>query len=208
MFKKALLAVALTALASGASLAQSTAPPMVPGNYQTAPQTNCTVGPCWVPFSATNPLPVTPVSGGTDQDVNLVGINGVAPVTGSGTATGALRVELPTNGTGVIATVGAVTTITNPLVQSIGITPTDRTITSATGASQQVMAANASRHSLLIQNTGSSNCGINPTGGTAAIGGAGTLTLTPGGSYSPRIPTLSAVTAICTAAQPLYANEN
>lgn len=33
--------------------------------------------------------------------------------TGSGTATGALRVELPTNGTGVIATVGAVTSITN-----------------------------------------------------------------------------------------------
>lgn len=35
--------------------------------------------------------------------------------TGSGTATGALRVELPTNGTGVIATVGAVTAITNAL---------------------------------------------------------------------------------------------
>lgn len=35
--------------------------------------------------------------------------------TGSGTATGALRVELPTNGTGVIATVGAVTSITNAL---------------------------------------------------------------------------------------------
>jgi hypothetical protein len=35
--------------------------------------------------------------------------------TGSGTATGALRVELPTNGTGVIATVTAVTAITNAL---------------------------------------------------------------------------------------------
>lgn len=35
--------------------------------------------------------------------------------TGSGTATGALRVELPTNGTGVIGTVGAVTAITNAL---------------------------------------------------------------------------------------------
>lgn len=35
--------------------------------------------------------------------------------TGSGNATGALRVELPTNGTGVIATVGAVTAITNAL---------------------------------------------------------------------------------------------
>lgn len=35
--------------------------------------------------------------------------------TGSGTATGAIRVELPTNGTGTIATVGAVTAITNAL---------------------------------------------------------------------------------------------
>lgn len=91
---------------------------------------------------------------------------------------------------------------------SIGITPTDRTITSATGASQTVMAANASRHSLTIVNSGSSNCGIDPTGGTAVIGGAGTLTLTPGGAYTPRVPTLSAVTAICTAGQPLYADEN
>lgn len=91
---------------------------------------------------------------------------------------------------------------------SVGITPTDRTVTSATGASQTIMTANASRHSLIIQNTGSSNCGVNPTGGTAVIGGAGTLTLSPGGSYQPRIPTLSAVTAICTAAQPLYAEEN
>lgn len=128
---------------------------------------------------------VTPSGTG---DVNLVGINGVAPVTGQGSDTAALRVVA-----------------NNP----IGITPTDRTITSATGASQTVMAANAARHSLIIQNTSaSSNCGVNPTGGTAVIGGAGTLTLFPGGSYQPRIPTLSAVTAICTAAQPLYAEEN
>lgn len=90
----------------------------------------------------------------------------------------------------------------------IGITPTDRTITSATGASQTVMPANAARHSLTIENTGNANCGVNPTGGTAVIGGAGTLTLYPGGSYSPRVPTLSSVTAICTAGQPLYADEN
>lgn len=47
--------------------------------------------------------------------VNVKAWNGTAPVTGSGTATGALRVELPTNGTGVLATVGAVTAITNAL---------------------------------------------------------------------------------------------
>ncbi len=91
--------------------------------------------------------------------------------------------------------------------QAVGITPTDRTITSATGSSQTVMAANASRKALTIENTGNANCGVNPTGGTAAIGGAGTITLAPLGSYSPLIPTLSAVTAICTAAQSLYASE-
>jgi opacity protein-like surface antigen len=94
------------------------------------------------------------------------------------------------------------------LMGGAGLTPTDRTIASASGASQQIMAANASRHSLTIENTGSANCGINPRGGTAVIGGAGTLTLVPNGSYTPRIPTLSAVTVICTAGQPIYADEN
>jgi hypothetical protein len=109
---------------------------------------------------------------------------------------------------GAVKVVGTVTPSSTPAPQQLGITPTDRTITSASGASETVMAANASRHSLIIQNTGNANCGVNPTGGTAAIGGAGTLTLFPGGSYQPRVPTLSAVTAICTAAQPLYAEEN
>lgn len=44
-----------------------------------------------------------------------VNVAGTDAVSGSGTATGAIRVELPTNGTGVIATVGAVTAITNAL---------------------------------------------------------------------------------------------
>jgi hypothetical protein len=97
-----------------------------------------------------------------------------------------------------------VTTPTNP----VGITPTDRTITSASGSSQQMAAANATRHSLTIVNTGNANCGINPTGGTASIGGAGTLTLTPFGAYTPRIPSLSAITVICTSGQPIYGDEN
>lgn len=91
---------------------------------------------------------------------------------------------------------------------AVGITPTDRTVTSATGSSQTMAAANATRHSLTIVNTGNANCGINPTGGTAAIGGAGTITLAPLGAYTPRIPTLSAVTVICTAGQPIYGDEN
>lgn len=42
--------------------------------------------------SADNPLPVTITSGGTDQDVNLVGINGVAP-----SATNPLSTTSPQN---------------------------------------------------------------------------------------------------------------
>lgn len=48
----------------------------------------------------------------TDNASSLsVDWNGTQPVTGSGTATGALRVELPTNGTGVIATVSTVSAL-------------------------------------------------------------------------------------------------
>lgn len=101
---------------------------------------------------------------------------------------------------------GSVTT--NAGTQAVGITPTDRTITSTSGASQQVMAANATRHSINIVNNGPGSCGVNPTGGTASIGAAGTLTLSSLGSYSPRIPTLSALTVICPASQQLYADEN
>lgn len=135
----------------------STASAQQANNYWLNAATPCPS--CWVPASATNPLPIT------------------------GTVT---------------ATAG----------NAVGITPTDRTIASASGASQQIMAANATRHSMTIENTGNANCGVNPTGGTAVIGGAGTLTLAPLGAYTPRIPTLSAVTVICTAGQPIYGDDN
>lgn len=153
----------------------------------------------WV-VSATLAAETTKVIGTVNQ--------GTSPwvVSGPLTDTQLRATAVPVSGTFWQAT-QPVSIAAAPLI-AIGITPTDRTVTSATGASQTVMAANASRHSVTIVNTGSANCGVNPTGGTAAIGGAGTLTLVPNGSYSPRVPTLSAVTAICTAGQPLYAEEN
>lgn len=121
-----------------------------------------------------------------------------------GTSPGAILVP------GVNAFVTNTVTVTGTVTSSasLGITPTDRTVTSATGSSQQMMAANASRHSMTIENTGNANCGVNPTGGTAVIAGAGTITLVPLGSYTPRVPTLSAVTVICTSGQPIYGDEN
>jgi len=144
-------------------------------------------------FLVTLPAETTKVIGTVNQ--------GTSPWVVSGAVTNA----------GTFATQSAITAASGSFAsgsQPIGITPTDRTVTSATGASQTVMSALATRKSLLIVNTGNANCGINPTGGTAVIGGAGTLTLTPTGSYSPRIPSLAAITAICTAGQPLYAEES
>lgn len=66
------------------------------------------IGTAAAPFrvdpTGTTAQPITDNSGSITVDY---------ATTGSGTATGALRVELPTNGTGVLATVGAVTSITN-----------------------------------------------------------------------------------------------
>lgn len=89
-----------------------------------------------------------------------------------------------------------------------GYTQTDRTVTSATGASQVLMAANASRKAVLIKN-GAANAGINLAGGTALIGGAGTITLAPfeglylEGAACP----VGAITAITTAAAYISAIE-
>ena len=72
-------------------------------------------------------------------DGNYLNVNaniaGTDMVSGSGTATGALRVELPTNGTGVIATVGAVTSITNAVtVNSHAVTNAGTFVVQENGA--------------------------------------------------------------------------
>lgn len=55
------------------------------------------------PANLTYPLPVqTKPIAGSLQDVNLAQVAGVATATGHGLAAGAVRVELPTDGTGVV----------------------------------------------------------------------------------------------------------
>ena len=166
--------------------------------------------PLWVAASNGASFPVTGTFWQTTQPVSIASMPST-PVTGTfwqTTQPVSMAVGPTTPVTGTFWQATQPVSISAAPLNAIGITPTDRTITSATGASQTVAAANGSRHGLIVENTGSANCGVNPTGGTAAIGGAGTLTLTPQGSYQPRIPTLSAVTAICTAGQTLYAEEN
>lgn len=58
------------------------------------------------------------------------------------------------------------------------VTWSDKTITSLSGSSQTLIAANAARKGLIIKN-GAVAAAINILGGTAAIGGAGCMTLQP-----------------------------
>ena len=64
-----------------------------------------------------------------------------------------------------------------------GVTYTDKTITSLSGSSQTLIAANAARKSLLFKN-GATAVAVNILGGTAAIGGAGCMTFQAYESFS------------------------
>lgn len=92
---------------------------------------------------------------------------------------------------------------------------TDCSIASLSGTSTQIVAANPQRKYLELCNNGATNnVGVNFAGGTAAIAGAGTITLVPGSckeygaldSYLPWPPT-GAVTVIGTSAQPIACYE-
>lgn len=98
-------------------------------------------------------------------------------------------------------------TAANPLVTSAStasqVLPagTDRSGTAAI-TSGTLAAANATRRGLNIQNIGANNIGVNEFGGTAAIGTAGTYTLTPGSSMNIRTNRL--VTVIAATAPTAY----
>lgn len=85
------------------------------------------------------------------------------------------------------STTVALTADTNGLFTQQGTLPagTDRS-GSAITSSGQLAAANAARRGLEIQNIGANNIGVNEFGGAAAIGTAGTYTLTPGSSMRVR----------------------
>jgi hypothetical protein len=112
MMKRIVLVFAL--LFPAGAQAQSTATPVLPGLLVSV---GCPAGYtyCYVPYSNTNPLPVsgTITPSGT-QDTNLKQVNGAAVNVGIGAAgTGTQRVTTSTDST--IGTVTAVTAITNAL---------------------------------------------------------------------------------------------
>lgn len=85
----------------------------------------------------------------------------------------------------------------------------DCSIASLSGSSQTAVAANSQRKYLLIFNNGNANVGVNLAGGTAAIAGAGTVTLGSLASieYNGSAVPQGAVTVIGTAAQPIVCLE-
>jgi len=85
----------------------------------------------------------------------------------------------------------------------------DKSIVSLSGSNQVLLISNPDRRYLLIQNTGGAVVGINLAGGQAVIGGTGTITLLPSGSYEPDagfIPT-NPINVIGTEGQPVICFE-
>lgn len=81
-----------------------------------------------------------------------------------------------------------------------GLAYSDRSIANLSGSSQTLMAANANREVLIIQNIAANSMGVNLSGGTAAIGTAGTITLPAGASLTfDNSPPVGAITIIGTA---------
>lgn len=106
--------------------------------------------------------------------------------------------------------------------QSTAANPTfaDCSIASLSGSSQTLGTAFTlgthayNRKYLLICNTGTSNVGVNLTGGTAALSGAGTMTLVPGsckeyasGTTQLPNPPANGVAVIGTSSQPVLCIE-
>lgn len=106
---------------------------------------------------------------------------------------------------------GRLLIVSGAIMTGGGITYTDKTIATLAGSSETLAAANTSRKVLIIQNTGNANIGVRIfNAGTAAIGGAATITLASGSSplvlSGAECPT-SAVTVIGTAGQPVFCVE-
>lgn len=86
--------------------------------------------------------------------------------------------------------------------RTIGNLISDKSISSLSGASQTLVAKNMTRSYLCVYNPNAANyIAVNPTGGTAALNGAGSITIPPLKMWEPEvfIPT-NDITVIGTAA--------
>lgn len=94
------------------------------------------------------------------------------------------------------------------IAQAIGGIYTDRSIANLSGASQQLMAANANRRVLIIQNVAANAMAVNLTGGAAALNTAGSINIPVGGSITlDNYPSTSIINIIGTANDDVTAYE-
>jgi hypothetical protein len=102
------------------------------------------------------PVPVVISSGGTDQDVNIVGLNGVAPSVGTGaTGTGVQRVTLPNDYTSTATTYGYIPADDFTVAQATNSTDASfpsliPTTTQPAASSTRCVITWANRSSLLV----------------------------------------------------------
>lgn len=159
-----LLACALVlGLFSSSVLAQSTATPVLPGLLTTSGCPPATTV-CYVPYSSSNPLAVTVISGGGGGNVNLTGINGTAPG--------------PSNPLSVLLQPG--TTGYN-----VAQNPADASTTVTTGGTfQTVFPSNTSRVNCFIQNPTSATEVLYVHWNTASASTSNSASLGPGSSFT------------------------
>src|SRR5436190_8349705 len=77
---------------------------------------------------------------------------------------------------------------TSAAIVGTALTYTNASVSSATGASQTIVAASATRTWVMIVNPATTTWWINVVGGTAAANCAGCFELPPGASWVPRRP--------------------
>lgn len=168
------------------------------------------------------------VPGGT-QDVNLTKVAGATVATGHGTAAGAIRVELPTDGTGVVGLAAGTAVIghvindagsavigkvgidqTTPGTTNLVQTPTPAAVTAGQykiTASAVSIGSQALVNGVVLKakNTNVGAIWVGPTGVTTTDDGTGNgFRLNPGDTLSLAVANVSAIFAIGTANDVLY----
>lgn len=150
-------------------------------------------------IAAMTKLLVTPDA---NSAVNIAQIAGATVATGHGVAATALRVELPTDGTGVVGLNAGTNNIgkTTTVPTNAPATVSAKTVTNSSAA---FLTASAATTFLLIKNEdAAASIALNFANGTAVLNTAGNITLAPGASItfdSSFVPT-GAITAISSAA--------
>lgn len=125
-----------------------------------------------IPVSSSTPLPVTPSAPSGTSDVNIKQVNGATVAVGHGTAATAQRVELPTDGTGVVGLNAGSNVIGKVSVDQAtpGTTNAVQTIPGTSGGlSNYVVEAAASDNHAVIKNGAGQVYGIQVFNNSATV---------------------------------------